>query len=97
MGHKHLDTTLTYARLYDGTVAADYYRAMATIEPRLQLTEMAESPALNPAQLVALVDALGNGTLNESQRQVVHALRMGLLGLAEKEQVTPVATADCSG
>jgi len=97
LGHKHLDTTLTYARLYDGTVAADYYRAMATIEPRLQLTEMAESPALNPAQLVALVDALGNGTLNESQRQVVHALRMGLLGLAEKEQVTPVATADCSG
>lgn len=26
LGHKHIDTTLTYARLYDGTVAADYYR-----------------------------------------------------------------------
>jgi hypothetical protein len=25
LGHKWVDTTLSYARLYDGTVAADYY------------------------------------------------------------------------
>jgi len=28
LGHEKVDTTLGYARLYDGTVAADYYRAM---------------------------------------------------------------------
>ncbi|MCA9933921.1 MAG: tyrosine-type recombinase/integrase [Ardenticatenaceae bacterium] len=84
LGHKHLDTTLIYARLYDGTVAADYYRAMTTIELRLQLTETATPPALNPAQLVALVDALGNGTLNDNQRELVHALRASLLALAEQ-------------
>ena len=28
LGHKHIDTTLAYARLYDGTVAADCCRAI---------------------------------------------------------------------
>jgi integrase len=32
LGHAHLDTTMGYARLYDKTVAADYYRAMVEIE-----------------------------------------------------------------
>jgi site-specific recombinase XerD len=32
MGHKHVDTTLRYARLYDSTVAADYERAITSIE-----------------------------------------------------------------
>ena len=32
LGHKHVDTTLRYARLYDRTVAADYERAMSRIE-----------------------------------------------------------------
>lgn len=32
LGHKHVDTTLRYARLYDSTVAADYERAMGKIE-----------------------------------------------------------------
>ncbi len=29
LGHRHLDTTLGYARLYDATVVYDYRRAMA--------------------------------------------------------------------
>ena len=37
LGHQWVDTTLRYARLYDGTVAADYYRAMAVVERRLAL------------------------------------------------------------
>jgi site-specific recombinase XerD len=32
LGHKHVDTTLRYARVYDSTVAADYGRAMGRIE-----------------------------------------------------------------
>jgi len=27
LGHKHVDTTMRYARVYDSTVAADYGRA----------------------------------------------------------------------
>jgi site-specific recombinase XerD len=32
LGHKHVDTTLRYARVYDSTVAADYVWAMGEIE-----------------------------------------------------------------
>jgi hypothetical protein len=44
LGHKYVDTTLRYARLYDGTVAADYCRAMDQVERHLALQEDA-SPA----------------------------------------------------
>jgi hypothetical protein len=42
LGHKFVDTTLGYARLYDGTIAADYYRAMAQVEKQLDLQRGAE-------------------------------------------------------
>jgi hypothetical protein len=84
LGHKHVDTTLGYARLYGGPVAADYYRAMAQIERRLSLPE--DSPAQPPShgQLLALVDALRHGALNEQQVEVLGALRAGITALAEQ-------------
>jgi hypothetical protein len=33
--------------------------------------------------MVALLDSLSRGTLNESQRETVHSLRQGILALAE--------------
>jgi len=87
LGHKWVDTTLGYARLYDGTVAADYYAAMASIEQRLALPEdrLAGPPAVG--QLIALLDSLRSGTLNTSQCEAVRQLRAGLLALAERENV----------
>ncbi len=87
LGHKWVDTTLGYARLYDGTVAADYYAAMASIEQRLALPEdrLAAPPAVG--QLIALLDSLRSGTLNTSQSEAVRQLRAGLLALAERENV----------
>ena len=84
MGYQKIDTTLAYARLYSGTVAADYYRAMAAVEQRLQLHPTAEPPPLTPEQLVTLVDALRQGTLNADQQTLLHELRTGLLTLAEQ-------------
>jgi len=86
LGHKHIDTTLGYARLYDGTVAADYYRAMSAIEQHLELADTTacsttEAAAFTGAQMIALVDALGKGTLNAAQRATVQALRDGILTL----------------
>jgi site-specific recombinase XerD len=81
LGHKHVDTTLTYARLYDGTVAADYYRAMAEVETRFDDGNNESTPP-DSGQLLALVDALHTGTLNDSQRETVQALRAGILALA---------------
>jgi integrase len=81
LGHKHVDTTLNYARLYDGTVAADYYRAMAKVEERMGLQENPPDPAPGAGQLLAMVDSLQAGTLNDAQRETVSALRAGLLNL----------------
>ena len=67
LGHEKVDTTLGYARLYDGTIAADYYRAMSQIERLFQLPESERAPTINPAQLIALVISLGTGTLNQGQ------------------------------
>jgi site-specific recombinase XerD len=87
LGHEKLDTTLGYARLYDGTIAADYYRAMSQVERLFHLPESRQVPFYTPAELVALVDSLGSGTLNEQQRETVQALRDGILSLATREEV----------
>jgi integrase len=82
LGHKFIDTTLDYARLYDGTVAADYYRAIAEVESRFEGKRDTTIPP-DSGQLLALVDALHAGTLNDVQRETVQALRAGILALAE--------------
>lgn len=38
LGHRRLNSTMTYARVHDKTVATDYYRAMAEVEKNLTLT-----------------------------------------------------------
>jgi len=93
LGHKHIDTTLGYARLYDGTVAADYYRAMDQVEARMALAGATDANDGLPTggQLLALVDTLHDGTLNEDQRETVHVLRLGILALTE------LTTAHCGG
>jgi len=83
LGHKHIDTTLGYARLYDGTVAADYYRAMNEIEPHLALADAPETAPPTGGQLLALVEALRDGTLNAQQQETVYALRAAILRLTE--------------
>lgn len=79
LGHKHVDTSLGYARLYDGTVAADYYRAMGDVERRLALSEDQTKTAPSPGELLALVDALRAGMLTSSQVDTWQALRSGIL------------------
>jgi integrase len=85
LGHKHVDTTLGYARLYDGTVAADYFQAMNLIEKQLALPEDQVVLPPNPGELIALVDSLRTGTLNDHQQEVVWQLRAGLMSLAEQQ------------
>lgn len=77
-----MDTTLGYARLYDGTVAADYYRAMSHVEQRFATREEMPTVAPSVGELLALVDALRNGTLSESQRETTKMLRAGIMALA---------------
>ena len=85
LGHQRVDTTLGYAHLYDGTVAADYYRAMVQVKHQMALSEDAVAEPPDSGQLLTLVDTLRNGTLNESQQETVQVLRASILALAERD------------
>jgi hypothetical protein len=85
LGHTHIDTTLDYARLYDGTIAADYYQAMSQVEQHFALLEDVKALPPGPGELLALVDSLRSGTLNESQTATVRFLRTGIAALTEQK------------
>ncbi len=74
-----------YARLYDGTLAADYYRAMHEVERQLDLVEKQPQAIPSPAELIALLDSLRSGTLNPSQSETVQAVRNGILAFARND------------
>jgi len=42
LGYKLLNTTMIYARAYDETVEEDYFRAMSSVEKRLELLDEPE-------------------------------------------------------
>ena len=85
LGHFHIDTTLAYARLYDGTVAADYYRAMVEVERTLVLPGNPAAAGMSDGELVALVDSLRSGTLNDYQAETVRVLRSELVSRAKRD------------
>ncbi len=65
LSHRNIYTTLTYARLQDGTVAAGCYRAMAQIDTRMD--SLGGRGSLLPGRLLPLADSLRPGTLNQAQ------------------------------
>lgn len=78
LGHKYIDTTMGYARLYDGTIAADYYRAMGQVEELFGANPDENILPPHPGELLAMIDSLSNGSLNETQRETLAALRKGI-------------------
>ncbi|MBI1881931.1 MAG: tyrosine-type recombinase/integrase [Chloroflexi bacterium] len=56
MGHRHLNTTMIYARVHDRTVAEDYYAAMDQIEQGLDLALTEPAPTN------------GNGQVSDDER-----------------------------
>jgi site-specific recombinase XerD len=91
LGHRHPNSTLTYARIHDHTVAEDYQAAMAVIEQRLvdclalpaaQMTNQNNGRPQTEQQLLTLVEALAGGNLDQTQQAVLAELRQGLLALA---------------
>ncbi|MDY7075866.1 MAG: hypothetical protein SXV54_02975 [Chloroflexota bacterium] len=58
---------------------------LALAESRTELRGNSnDNPAPGPGQLLAMVDALHDGTLNDVQREMVHTLRNGILALVEQ-------------
>jgi site-specific recombinase XerD len=94
LGHKHLNTTMTYARVYDCTVAEDYFQAMATIEKRLagERKRPVEAAIItngangrengrSSGSLLTLLDVLQSERLTDHQQALLAQLRHGLLTL----------------
>lgn len=82
LGHQKIQTTRDYARSFDGVVAADYTRAMLSLERDLGLTPSGESMP-TAAQIVALLDGLRTtGVLNPRQLDDLAEARAGLLHLS---------------
>lgn len=86
LGHKRLNTTLTYARAHDQTVEEDYFRAMSSVEKRLELLgrpEEKEEPVTEDerGQILALTEKLVEPELSAEARLVIAAqIRLVLLG-----------------
>ncbi len=89
LGHKRLNTTLTYARVHDQTVADDYYAAMSVIEERMQFPHLlpeqnpgsnGDNPNVNgnASRLLLLLEALQAEPLTESQQALAAELQQGL-------------------
>jgi integrase len=74
LGHTNIHTTLVYSRVYDSTVAADYYRAMGQIEG-------VQDRFVDGKELLGLLDVLQSGELNETQQKAMHTLRAAILSL----------------
>ena len=72
LGHQRLNTTITYARVHDQTVAQDYYAAMTLIEGK-QTTVLAPNPVTE--KVFTLLDKIGEAGLSDKQRQILDEVR----------------------
>ncbi len=85
LGHTSIETTRGYARSYDGTVAADYTRAMLSVEKDLGLAGGDSSSLISQAEIIALLDSLKSvGVLNPLQLDTLALVRAGVVGLAKQ-------------
>jgi site-specific recombinase XerD len=87
LGHEKVDTTLNYARLYDGTIAADYYRAISKVEQLFIMSGGEHTATSGHFQWIAMLDSLDDGTLKEHQHRMVQALRDGILSYAMRVSI----------
>jgi hypothetical protein len=80
LGYKRIDTTLRYARLYDGTISADYYEAMAKIEVRMEM-ELQQEPVTANQDVLGLILAIESSPLDVNQQFLISGLKTLLLSL----------------
>jgi integrase/recombinase XerD len=75
LGHKRLNTTMTYAHVHDETVANEYFRVMEEIEGPQFEPEAEDDPAVNTAMAMMLLDQMVASGLTTKQQQMLEKLR----------------------
>jgi hypothetical protein len=85
LGHRCLESTLVYARAHDQTVADDYFRAMGSVEIRLNLLgeekeQKQPLPAGERSELLVLASELTQPELSSERRVEIAVWMCQLLG-----------------
>ena len=75
LGHKRLNTTMTYAHVHDETVADDYFRVMEEIEGPQFEPEPDDEPAVDREKAKMLLDQIAASELTAEQQQLLDELR----------------------
>ncbi|MHC1730428.1 MAG: tyrosine-type recombinase/integrase [Bacteroidales bacterium] len=97
LGHKRLNTTLTYARVHDQTMEEDYFRAMSSVEKRLELMgkpEEEEALVSEPERetLRILVTQLSTPEMSlEMRLELAERIRTVLIGSGKSGANTPIS------
>jgi integrase len=81
LGHQYINTTLRYARVYDDTVATDYFKAMGRIEGMPTTTSLEEQPICSSGKLLRLLEELQNSTIPPEHQDILTAIREEVLDL----------------
>ncbi|MBN2501778.1 MAG: phage integrase family protein, partial [Anaerolineales bacterium] len=85
LGHKHLDTTLQYARLYDGTVAQDYFAAMSRVEEMFSpLEKQTDARPNQTGEVLAALDAILSTGLSAEQAEIIRVVKERVLVVVGK-------------
>jgi site-specific recombinase XerD len=84
LGHKSLNTTMTYARVHDRTVAEDFYRAIEQVERRMDLRELPldDQPCLGRnerGQLLSMAERMADADLGVDTRLALAAHMLEVL------------------
>ena len=91
-GHARLNSTLTYARVYDETVVRDYYAAMHWVEKRMALSCTPQDdeqgfPVVLRQQLLLVAEQLREPELDTESRLALVDQFYGLLDMEPVEEV----------
>ena len=77
---------MRYARLYDGTLAEDYIRAMDQIEG---LTQSVEAPSSVKERVMSQLEGLQQELENPEQKALVASIQASILELMPFENIYP--------
>ena len=92
LGHARLNSTLTYARVHDETVARDYYAAMQWVEKRMALSctpqdEGQGFPVVLRQRLLLVAEQLREPELDTESRLTLVEQFCGLLEMEPVEEI----------
>jgi hypothetical protein len=87
LGHNKLNTTMIYARAHDKEVAQDYFKAMESVERRMEIPSGEFNEFNSTSKMVRLVEALGGTSLDPAQMELLQELRLCFIDLLSSDLI----------